>query len=256
MANRSYPCSQKSIEALGIHLTALACYIAVAALFWWPLPLHLTDALPGSPSGDTGVYVWNLWLFRHEVMAHQRFPFETLEILNAAGSAAVPLSMHNYTPFADALALPLIGWLGLISTFNVLTIGSGVLSAYAMFIYARARTGDAGAAFVGGLLFGFSPFMMARSSEHFSLAQAAPLPLFGLLMLGFFERPATRVAALAGLTMAWAYLSDPYYAVYCMLIASFMVGYSVVSIERRPLLVQQAWWPTVLTLAPLSAGGL
>ena len=242
--------------AVGRHLAVLACYIAVALFFWWPLPLHLTDALPGPPSGDTGVYVWNLWLFRHELITHQSFPFETLEILNAGSGAAVPLSLHNYTPFADALALPLIGWIGLIATFNLLVIGNGVLTAYAMFLYARARTGDEGAAFAGGLLFGFSPFMMARSSEHFSLAQAAPLPIFGLLMLELFQRPRPKVAALAGLTVAWAYMCDPYYAVYCVMMALFTVGYSLVSVEQRPAQVQRAWWPNILTLLILCTAGL
>ena len=238
------------------HALVLACYATVAVLFWWPLPLHLQDALPGPASGDTGLYVWNLLLFRHEIVAHQSFPFETLEILRAGSSTPVPLSLHNYTPFADALALPLIGLIGLVPTFNVLIIGNCALTAYAMFLYARRRTGDAGAAFVGGLLFGFSPYMMVRGSEHFSLSQAAPLPIFGLLMLQIFQRPATGTAALAGLTVAWAYMSDPYYAVYCLMIAAFTVGYSLCSIEQRPEAVRRAWWPAVLTLVLLCSGGL
>jgi hypothetical protein len=243
------------IAALGLQAAVLLCYSAVALFFWWPLPLHLADALPGPASGDTGVYVWNLWLFRHEIVTHQSFPFETLEILNAGSGGAVPLAQHNYTPFAGALALPLIGLIGLIPTFNVLVIGNGVLTAYAMFLYARRRTGDAGAAFAGGLLFGFSPFMMVRSSEHFSLAQAAPLPIFGLLMLELFQRPGLKVGALAGLTVAWAYMSDPYYAVYCVLIALFTVGYSLVAVEQRPSEVRRVWWPNVLTLLILCTGG-
>jgi hypothetical protein len=241
---------------IGIHASAIACYLAIALLFWWPLPLHLLDALPGPASGDTGVYVWNLWLFRHEIVAHQSFPFETLEILNAGSGGPLPLSLHNYTPFADALALPLIGWIGLVPTFNTLIIGNCVLTAYAMFLYARSRTGDSGAAFAGGLLFGFSPYMMARATEHFSLAQAAPLPIFGLLMLKTYQRPTTSLAALAGVTVAWAYMSDPYYAVYCLMMALFTVTYSLFSIEPRGEEFRQTWTPTALTLGLLCSGGL
>ena len=64
------------VPSVSIHAAAIASYLAVALLFWWPLPLHLADALPGPASGDTGVYVWNLWLFRHELVAHKSFPFE------------------------------------------------------------------------------------------------------------------------------------------------------------------------------------
>ena len=237
------------------HLLAALGYIGVALLFAWPLPLHLAEALPGSPSGDTGVYVWNLWVFRHEVLVHHAFPFATLEILNL-DRAAVPLALHNYTTVANLLAFPLIGLIGTVATFNVLTIGTGVVTAYAMFLYALRRTGDAAAAFAGGLLFGFNPFMIARSTEHFSLAQAAPLPIFGLLMLLMFQNPSPRPAACAGLVVAWAYLSDPYYAVYCLLIAMFMVGYSVISVERRPEPVRRVWWAAVVNLLLLCMFGL
>lgn len=241
---------------MGPHIQALLFYVAVAAVFWWPLPAALTSALPGAPSSDTGVYIWNLWLFRHEILEHGHLPFATLEILNLDGVTAVPLVLHNYTTAANVIAFPLIGVLGLVATFNVLTMAAGVVAAYAMFLFAWRRTGDAGAALAGGLVFGFSPYLMARSVEHFSLAQAAPLPLFGLLMLRAFEQPKASTAALAGLTVAWAYLSDPYYAVYCLMIAAFMVGYSFVAVERRPEPMRAAWWPTVVNLALLCLGGL
>jgi hypothetical protein len=237
------------------HILAALGYIGVALLFAWPLPLHLAEALPGSPSGDTGVYVWNLWVFRHQILVHQAFPFATLEILNL-DRAAVPLALHNYTTVANLLAFPFIGLIGTVATFNVLTIGTGAVTAYAMFLYALRRTGDAGAAFAGGLLFGFNPFMTARSTEHFSLAQAAPLPIFGLLMLLMFQNPGPRLAACAGLVVAWAYLSDPYYAVYCLLIAVFMVGYSLIAVERRPEPVRRIWWTAVVNLLLLCLFGL
>jgi hypothetical protein len=62
-------------------------------------------------------------------------------------------------------------------------MASGVLSPYAMFVYALRRTKDAAAALIAGILFGLSPFITARAAEHLSLTQAAPLPVFGLLML-------------------------------------------------------------------------
>jgi hypothetical protein len=230
-------------------------YLTVALLFAWPLPLHLSDALPGSPSGDTGVYVWNLWVFRHQIVEHRTLPFATLEILSL-DPPAVPLALHNYTTVANLLAFPLIGLVGTVAAFNLLTIATGVLTAYAMFLYALKRTGDAAAAFAGGILFGFNPFMIARSTEHFSLAQAAPLPVFGLLMLLMFQDPSARLAAYAGLVVAWAYLSDPYYAVYCLLIALFMVGYSIVAVERRPEPVRRIWWTAVVNLLLICVFGL
>jgi hypothetical protein len=240
---------------LRLHLAALLGYVCVAALFSWPLPLHLTDAFPGDPAGDTGVYVWNLWVFRHQILAHHSWPWLTREILTL-DSSAVPLTLHNYTTAADLLALPLLGWLGTVATFNLLVLGSGVATAYAMFLYALKRTSDGAAAFVGGLLFGFNAFMTARATAHFSLVQAAPLPVFGLLLFLIFQRPTLRLAVASGLVVAWAYLSDPYYAVYCLLMVVFMVGYSLVAVERRPAPVQWIWRRFVLDLILLCVAGL
>ena len=212
-----------------VHLAALTGYACIALAFAWPLPLHLTTALLGPISQDTGVYVWNLWVFRHEIVAHHHLPFATIEILSLA--APVPLALHNYTAIADLLAFPFLPWLGTVRTFNILVIGSGVLSAFAMFLFARRATGHTGAAWLAGLLFGFSPYMSARTSEHFSLVQTAPIVLFALLFDRLRNAPTIGVAAATGATVSIAYLCDPYYAVYCVLIAAFTIAYSAVIVR-------------------------
>jgi hypothetical protein len=70
--------------------------------------------------------------------------------------------------------------------------------------------------------------------EHFSLVQTAPLPIFVMLFERLHFRPTVGVAAAAGITVACAFLCDPYYAVYCMLIGAFAVAYSAVLIQRGP----------------------
>jgi hypothetical protein len=211
-------------SATRTHLIVVACYACIAIAFAWPLPLHLSTSLPGPVSQDTGVYVWNLWVFRHEIIAHHRLPFATLEIMSLA--PPVPLALHNYTAIADAIAFPLLPLLGTVRTFNILIIGSGVLAAYVMFVFARRVTGDLSGAWLAGLLFGFSPFMSARTSEHFSLVQTAPLVLFVLLFERMRSGSGLGVAAALGATVAVAYLCDPYYAVYCLLIAAVAIAYS------------------------------
>jgi hypothetical protein len=53
---------------LRVHLAALIGYSCVALVFAWPLPARLGVSFPGDPGGDIGVYVWNLWVFRHELL--------------------------------------------------------------------------------------------------------------------------------------------------------------------------------------------
>src|SRR5687768_9722350 len=239
------------------HTCVLFAYLALALAFAWPLPVQMSTALPGQPSGDTGVYVWNLWVFRHELVEHHRFPFFTFEILTLA--SPTPLTLHNYTTFANLLAFFVLPVAGIVRTYNGLLILSCALSAYAMFLLGRRRSGDDSAAWLAGVAFGFSPFLMARFGAHFSLVQAAPLPIFALLMLRLYQGGSWRVAAGAGLVVAWAYLSDPYYAVYCMLMLLFVIGYAVATVrlpEHRPSWRSGTWAIdlAILCLAGLIAG--
>ena len=200
-------------------LLGLAGYVAVALLFSWPLPLHFTTTLTGPPSSDTGVYVWNLWAFQRELLEQRSFPLSTTAIF--AGDLPGDLSQHNYTLFSNVLAIPLTPLLGLVGAFNAIYLLTHVLAAFAAFLLARRVTGDTPAAWLAGLLFGFSPALIARSTAHFSLVAAAPLALFALLLLRVEERGTRGSAVALGATMAWAAVSDPYYAIYCALIGAF-----------------------------------
>src|SRR4026209_1939596 len=93
-------------------LTALVGYAVIAVAFSWPLVLHLGTYLTGPPDGDTGVYVWNQWVFKHELLVHRQLPFFTNSIFSMTPEAN--LSLHNYTAFQNLLALPLSGMLGVV----------------------------------------------------------------------------------------------------------------------------------------------
>src|SRR6188768_4397340 len=97
---------------------AFCAYALLAVAQSWPLSLHMGTHLTGEPSGDAGVYVWNLWIFSHELFKTGGVPLSTMEILPLAGP--VDLSLHNYTIFADLLAVPLLRWLDIITTFNLI----------------------------------------------------------------------------------------------------------------------------------------
>ena len=53
------------------HVVVLLLYAAVAVAFSWPLTANLQTHLTGHPGRDTGVYVWNQWVFRHELIENR-----------------------------------------------------------------------------------------------------------------------------------------------------------------------------------------
>jgi hypothetical protein len=70
---------------------------------------------------------------------------------------------------------------------------------------------------------------------HFSLVQTAALPAFALVLYKFrSDGPTWPRAVAAGAAVAWAFLSDPYYAVYCALMAAFFIVWETTAVESRP----------------------
>ena len=114
----------------------------------------------------------------------------------------------------------------------MLYLALGVMNAYAMFLLARHLSGSLVAALLAGVLFAFSPFLTARGTAHFSLVAAAPLPVFLLLLLKAEEDARLRYGVGLGLTFAWALYCDPYYAVFCVLIAGAYLGTATVRARR------------------------
>ena len=215
-----------------LHILALAAYVLVAVLFSWPLVLHLGTHLTGPPGGDTGVYVWNQWIFRYELFEHRGVPYFTDRIF--ALTTPANLSFHNYTTFQNLVALPLASIIGVVATFNVVYLLMNVLTAQATFLLARHVTGRVAESWLAGALFAWSPILVARGTGHFSLVAAAPLALFLLVLLKSDGHERFRDAVALGATVWLAAGTDVYYAVYCLLIGAMFLVARTVSIERSP----------------------
>jgi hypothetical protein len=207
----------------------IASFIGVALLQAWPLPLRLSTHLTGNPGGDTGSYIWNFWVFRYELVELHTTPFKTETILSLNGPT--DLSLHNYTIASALLGAPLVPLVGLVAAFNLVYLLKVALAGIGMFLLVRhvhARHGVGVAeAWLAGLLFACSPFLVARSTAHFSLVAAAPLPFFMLYFDRAWQHHRARDAAAAGACLAWAGFSDPYYAIYCVLLGGAVVARDV-----------------------------
>src|SRR5262249_30026881 len=130
------------------------------------------------------------------------------------------------------LAFPLIPLWGPVVAYNLVYLTATVLSASMMFALAKHYCQSAVAAWLGGLLFAWSPTLVARGEAHLSLVTAAALPAFMLAFLRWWRRRRFADAVLAGLVVAWAVTSDPYYGVYCVMFSVAFAGASCVRLSR------------------------
>jgi hypothetical protein len=241
------------LRPLAPRLAVVLGYVLAASAFMWPLPLHLGTHLTGDPGGDTGVYVWNQWVFHQELTTGQN-PLTTDRILSLSQPA--DLSQHNYTAFLNLLALPLISWLGTIAAFNVVFLAVCMMNALITYGLVRRVTAATRAeAWLAGLLFAWAPAMVARTTGHFSLVAAAALPAFVWCLVNAERSRSVRDAVLLGLCMAWAALSDAYYGVYCLMLALLYVAASAVRITRQAPAARHPWL-RLLDILIVCLGGL
>jgi hypothetical protein len=239
---------------LASRLLVVLGYVLVASAFTWPLLLNLGTHLTGDPGGDTSVYVWNQWVFHQEALRGNN-PFGTEQILSL--TERIDLSQHNYTVFLNLLALPLISVFGVVASFNLVYLITSVLTSLMTYGLARAAfTVTRLEAFVVGVAFAWSPVLVARSTGHFSLAAAAPLPAFIWALIRAEQNRTAGNAALVGLCMAWAALCDAYYGVYCVMIAVLYVTTIAVRVTRAATPAPRRPWVWLLDVLIVCFGGL
>lgn len=223
--------SSSSRRALSLHLAALAGYTVLAFLFVWPLPLSLTGDITGDPAGDAGAYVWNAYVFARNIAAGSSV-LQTDRILAFGNEAS--LALHNNSLFLSALAAPLIPSLGVIGGFNAALILILILNPFCAYLLAREETKSFGPAWLGGFLFGFSPFVSARVEGHMSLATTFALPLVLLFARRAVAGRGSLNWALVGVALALCAASDPYYLVFGVMAVGVVWAYQGVSLEPLP----------------------
>jgi hypothetical protein len=214
-----------------IHAGVVLAYAVVAIVFTWPLVLHLGTHLTGGVGGDTGVYVWNQWVFRHQLL-NLDFPYVTDTLFGHHEPAN--LSLHNYTRFQNLISVPIARFAGVVRAFNLVYLLMTVLTAYTTFLLARHVTRRVGEAWLAGLIFAWGPLLVTRGMGHFSLVAAAPLAMFLFVLMRADGHERLRDAVALGATMGWAASTDAYYAVYCLLLGATFVAVRVVSIVPSP----------------------
>ena len=122
--------------------------------------------------------------------------------------------------WADAYALPIGAALGLMTltlgamvTYNVVVTLSLALSAFVAYLVIRRWVPGVVAAALGGLLYGFSPYMTAQYIGHLSLVLSAVTPPLALMLVDEIvvrqrRRPITLAALAAALAVLQFFISQ------------------------------------------------
>lgn len=185
-ANGSAPESQRqrpkripwrAIECVGIYaITALVAY--------WPTwpgdPNRIIDCSCGDPSQAAWFLAWTPYAIIHGVN-----PFFTTVINHPAG---INLAVNTEMPLLGLLTSPLTLLFGPVASLNLLVWLAYPISASAMLLVLRRWTTWYPAAFVGGLLYGFSPYVIGQGRLHLNLVFVPLPPLIALATYEIFVK--------------------------------------------------------------------
>jgi hypothetical protein len=182
-----------------------ASYLLIGVVLWW----HAWSAGAATHTlcgcGDPALFLW-FFQWPATAVAHLHNPFYSTALFHPGG-----INMLSQTSVMG-LSVPLIPvtWIwGPVASLNVASTVAPALSAFAAFAVLRRWVRWAPAAYVGGLLYGFSPFVLSSLEfAHLMTAAVMLLPLIaGTLdeMLVRQRYAAWKSGLVLGLLLFWQF---------------------------------------------------
>ena len=154
-------------------------YLALSVALWWNVWSSHPTSVTTCGCGDTSLFTWFLEWPAY-ALSHGLNPLYSTYLFHPGG---VNL-LSNTAEVGVGIVLAPVTWLfGPVATLNVALTLSPVLSALTMYVLLRRWVSWTPAAFIGGLLYGFSPFVVVSLTDaHLMLGIAAMPPLLVLCL--------------------------------------------------------------------------
>ncbi len=214
----------------------VACiYIGVSLVANYSAWVHgVTHTIQTAGGADMPEEIWYLAQTPWAII-HGHNPLAN-NVLNAP--SGVNLMDNTTMPFVGALGTPITLLLGPIATFNILLNLALASSAMTFYLMARRFIHWRPAALVGGLLYGFSPFIAAEGAAHLFLIVGFIPPLV-VLFLDRFLRTKSDPPWLTGILIgacfvAQLYISAEVFASMAVMAAIAAVLWGLFWLLRRP----------------------
>ena len=188
------------LRSFGVALT----YIALGVLGNWDAWRQGgADHLVGGTGGDLGQEIWFL-----KVVSHNFFNglgFLQTDLINYP--IGVNLTNMTAMPTLGVLLAPVTGIFGPIASYNVATTVAPALGALGMYWAAHRWLTTWTARFVAGLLYGFSPYVIAQNWCHLFLSTVVFFPIALGLLHEIFVRQKWS-AMLAGMALGFVVVAQ------------------------------------------------
>lgn len=219
----------------------LLIYALLTLVMTYPAIAQLSTHLLGD---TTDVYInpWANWW----TMKALREGLDFYEMNYLFYPRGVHLHFHSFSHVNTLLWIPLAPLLGDIAAYNLTVLISYPLAAFAMYLLAKDLELSGPAAFLAGLVYGFSPYHLAKADNPV-LCSTQWIPLFVLFFLRGIRKKDLYSSALAAIFMALTALTSWH----LMTLTSMWVGvYLLYSVAfERNMWDRRALYALLLTVA-------
>ncbi|MGH7334654.1 MAG: hypothetical protein ACREKS_18295, partial [Candidatus Rokuibacteriota bacterium] len=245
---------------VALHLGVLGAYLLLALALTYPVVLHPRSTIPIAHQiphwvpgdGDPWQALWGFWFLGHSLATMGRIPLTTELLFSPLGT---DISYVTLVLIPGLIALPLMTVAGLVASYNLLVVGALALAGYGAFLLVRRICRRAGPAFVGGLVFAFSPYHMAHSLEHvFLLTSTVWVPLYVLFLIRTLDDGGAGNTVVAALWMTLTTVTNLYYAMSLAFFTALLVGARMIEGARageRWRVLRRLFALVVMCLVPL-----
>lgn len=225
-------------------LPIFCVFLFLALVFLLPGSLRLGQALIGYP-GDSLQHAWFLWHFARAVR-HIQNPYFTNLIFYPN---RVNLAWSTLDPLAAFLTLPFSLAAGPVVAYNISLITQVALAGFFAYLLCLRICGNVIAAVIGGICFGFSPWLMSEALGHLSLVTAFPIPLYFLALDSLLRRgnATTKGGVAAGLALFLTALAHYNYTVFCIFLTLIILVVDFAFYGRA--FARKTWKPLTVGIA-------
>jgi hypothetical protein len=198
---------EKLNKPLYLYLSVGLIFCLLALVAYFPSFPGNSGRLPSGGTADIGLSVWFL-RWTPFAIAHGLNPFFSSWINVPFGAN---LAQNTPMPLLGLITAPLTLLVSPISSFNLLAYLAFPLSAFSMFYVVKKMCKSSLAAFVAGLLYGFSPYIVGQGQVHVMLSFVPLLPfvLLTLWQLLLQKKNPILLGALLALEVVAQFMIEP-----------------------------------------------
>ena len=217
--------------------SVLVLFVALTVLLFrrgWSGPTSRWIGAAGDPPTYMWFLKWTPW-----ALGRGDNPLFTRHVNFPDG---VNMMWNNFEPLVGLAASPFTFLFGIVFSYNVVLTLGVALSGWCAYLFLRRHTEHEAAAVIGGLLYGFSPFVMSHALTHLNLVQLYILPLMVMAaeeIVVHQRRPVWVSGGVLGVLVAAQLLIGEEYLVY-----------EVFALAIGTLVLAAAHWREVRSRAP------